>query len=52
MAFGSFLDGSEKTMNAFISAYGDIVQTGVLNMGQEMDKIKNTVSNFYDKAIE
>ena len=50
--FGEFLDGTEDNMNAFISAYGDIVQMGVLNMGQAMDKVKNSVNSFYDKALE
>lgn len=50
--FGDYLDGSEKTLNAFISAYGDLVQVGILNMGQNMDKTKNTINSFYDKALE
>ena len=52
MVFGDFLDGSEKNLNAFITAYGDLVQQGVLNIGQQMDKIKNTVNSFYEKSIE
>ena len=52
MVFGDFLDGSEKNLNAFIAAYGDLVQQGVLNIGQQMDKIKNTVNGFYEKSIE
>ena len=52
IVFGDYLDGTEKTLNAFISAYGDLVQVGVLNMGQNMDKIKNSINNFYEKALE
>jgi DNA repair exonuclease SbcCD ATPase subunit len=50
--FGEYLDGTEKTMNAFISAYGDLVQVGILNMGQNMDKVRNSINNFYEKALE
>ena len=52
MVFGNFLDDSEDALNAFISAYGDLVQVGVLNMGQNMDKTKNTINSFYEKALE
>ena len=50
--FGEYLDDSEDALNAFIKAYGDLVQVGVLNMGQNMDKVKNSINNFYDKALE
>ena len=50
--FGDYLDGSEETLNAFIAAYGDLVQVGVLNMGQNMDKINNTINGFYEKAMK
>ena len=50
--FGQYLDDSEDALNAFISAYGDLVQVGILNMGQNMDKIKNSINNFYEKALE
>ena len=50
--FGEYLDGSEETLNAFIAAYGDLVQVGILNMGQNMDKVKNSINSFYEKALE
>lgn len=50
--FGQFLDGTEETLNAFIAAYGDIIGVGVLNMGQQMEKIQNKINNFYEKALE
>lgn len=50
--FGDYLDGSEETLNAFIAAYGDLVQVGILNMGQNMDKVKNSINGFYEKALE
>ena len=52
IVFGEYLDDSEDALNAFIKAYGDLVQVGVLNMGQNMDKVKNSINNFYDKALE
>lgn len=39
-----------KAYNAFINSFGDLVAVGVLNMGQNIDALKNTVDNFYDKA--
>ena len=50
--FGEYLDDSEDALNAFITAYGDLVQVGILNMGQNMDKVKNSINNFYEKALE
>ena len=52
LVFGGFLNDSEDALNAFISAYGDLIQVGVLNMGQNMDKVKNSINNFYEKALE
>ena len=50
--FGHHLQDSKDALNAFVEAYGDLVQVGVLNMGQNMDKIKNSINNFYEKALE
>ena len=50
--FGDYLDGSEENLNAFITAYGDLVQVGILNMGQNMEKVKNSINSFYEKALE
>ena len=50
--FYDYLDGSEKTLNAFINAYGNIVEKGLLNMGQSLEKTKNTINSFYEKAME
>ena len=49
--FGEYIQDNKELQNAFISAYGDAVQIGVLNMGQNMDKIKNSINNFYDKGL-
>lgn len=48
--FGDYLDGSEETLNAFIAAYGDLVQVGILNMGQNMEKTQNSINKFYETA--
>ena len=50
--FGDYLGESEENLNAFITAYGDLVQLGILNMGQNMDKVKNSINSFYEKALE
>lgn len=49
--FGEYIQDNKELQNAFISAYGDAVQVGVLNMGQNMDKIKNSINSFYDKGL-
>lgn len=36
--------------NALVSNFGDLVETGILNMGQSMTSLKNTINNFYEKA--
>ena len=52
MIFGEYLDESGKAMIAFIEAYGDLVAVGILNMGQNMDKLQKSINNFYEKALE
>ena len=52
LIFGEYLDDSEDALNAFIEAYGDLIQVGILNMGQNIDKVKNSINNFYEKALE
>lgn len=55
--FGDILNqfdkGSKEYINAwntFVNLYGNAVTKGVLNMGQDMDKFTNKVSDFYAKA--
>ena len=43
---------AEAALNAFINAYGNIVEKGILNMGQALEKTKNTINSFYEKAME
>ena len=50
--FGEFLGDNEENMKYFLNAYANIVQVGALNMGQNMDKIKNTIESFYEKALK
>ena len=52
LIFGEHLQDSEDALNAFIEAYGDLIQVGILNMGQNIDKVKNSINNFYEKALE
>lgn len=55
--FGDILNQFDKgskeyinAWNAFVNLYGNAVTKGVLNMGQDMDKFTNKVSDFYAKA--
>lgn len=50
----NFKEGSEEWItawNALVNNFGDLVQVGILNMGQNIDSLKNTINNFYDKAV-
>ena len=48
--FSDYLDESGEALNAFISAYADLVQIGILNMGQNMEKTQNSINSFYETA--
>lgn len=55
--FGDILNQFDKgskeyinAWNAFVNLYGNAVTKGVLNMGQDIDKFTNKVSDFYAKA--
>lgn len=50
--FGGFLDGTEETLNAFVTALGDAFTTGILNMGQNIESLSNTIDNFYKNVAE
>ena len=50
--FGDFLGDQEENMNYFLNAYADIVEVGILDMGQNIDKIRNSINGFYEKALE
>ena len=55
--FGDYLSQFQKgtkeymdAYNAFINAYADLTAVGMLNMGQNLEALKNQVNNFYEKA--
>lgn len=48
----SSADSYEKTYNAIINSLSGILSRGMLNMGQDVTKLKNTVNSFYEKATE
>lgn len=53
--FGTVLssaDNYEKTYNAIINSLSSVLSRGMLNMGQDVTKLKNTVNSFYEKATE
>lgn len=51
VVYGQYIKTAED-MNAFISMYGDLVEVGILNMGQNIDKLKNSINNFYEKSTK
>ena len=48
----SSADDYEKTYNAIINSLSSVLSRGMLNMGQDVTKLKNTVNGFYEKATE
>lgn len=40
----------EDTWNAIVNAIGKVIATGILNIGQSVEKFDNTINNFYEKA--
>jgi hypothetical protein len=53
--FGAALSSAEnyeKTYNAIINSLSNVLARGMLNMGQDVTKLKNTVNGFYEKATE
>lgn len=57
--FGDYLlafdEGSEEWINAWnalVSNFGDLVEKGILNMGQNMTALKNTINNFYETSAK
>jgi len=41
-----------KAWNQLINNFGNAVQVGVLNMGQNIDKLKNQINSIYDSAMK
>jgi hypothetical protein len=53
--FGSYLSGAEnyvEAYNSLVNVFSNLVGKGMLNMGQNITKLKNTVNSFYEKAAE
>lgn len=42
----------DETYTKFVNAYSKAMGTGVLNMGQNIESLKNTINSFYEKAME
>lgn len=42
----------ENAYNSILQAYESAVGTGILNMGQNIDSLQNTIASFYEKASE
>ena len=45
--FGSL---DENTYNKTLNAYSNAISTGILTIGQNVDKLKNQISEFYETA--
>ena len=43
---------SDTDYNNILKAYSDAIGTGVLNMGQNIQSLKNTINSFYETAIK
>ena len=55
LVFGKYLTDAktyEQTYNAIVNSFSQIIGQGMLNMGQSITKLKNTVNSFYEKATE
>ena len=50
--FGDVIKGDNEKYKTILKAYADATGTGILNMGQNLDKLHNTIDNFYKKAAE
>ena len=42
----------EKNLDTILNAYDKAFGTTILNMGQNVDKLKNTINSFYEKAAD
>lgn len=43
---------SDTDYNNILKAYSDAIGTGVLNMGQNIQSLKNTINSFYETAMK
>ena len=50
--FGDIIGDDEDKYKTILNAYAEATGTGILNMGQNLDKLNNTINDFYKKAAE
>ncbi len=43
---------SDEDYNSILKSYSDSIGTGVLNMGQNIQTLKNTINSFYETAMK
>ena len=43
---------NDETYSQFLNAYTSIIGTGILNMGQNVEALKNQIDSFYEKAMK
>ena len=43
-------DEGKKLYNTILNAYAEATGVGILNMGQNLDKLNNTINDFIGKA--
>lgn len=48
----SALDESLDAYNAIVKAFGDLVEVGILNMGQNLESLYKSINNLYTTASE
>ena len=46
------LEDDLEAYNALVDAFGDLIEVGVLNMGQNLESLYNSINNIYSKASE
>lgn len=44
------ISSNSDAYRTLINAYGNAIGTGILNMGQNIETLKNTIDSFYEKA--
>ena len=43
---------SDQDYNSILKAYSESIGTGVLNMGQNIQALKNSINSFYETAMK
>ena len=52
VTFGDIIGDDKDKYKTILNAYAEATGTGILNTGQNLDKLHNTIDNFYKKAAE